>query len=101
MFASEVVRGWEIAWLQIADRARGDRLPRFVGENSFYRNQRADQACGFFRALRKAGAFMFPRDDELTIEKRYMDILMAFCCIQRNEPDSPNLPDNFFGVIIL
>ena len=71
MFASEVVRGWEIALLQSDDRVRGDRRLRPVGENSYYRNPRAG----------KAGVFAFPRGDELTIEKHSGDSIMAFCCI--------------------
>ena len=50
-------------------------------KNSFYRNPRADQACGFFRTLRKAGVLAFPKGDELTIENHFGDSLMAFCCI--------------------
>ena len=81
MFASEVVREWEIAWLQSDDRVRGDRPPGLVGENSFCRHPRAGQACGFFGTLRKVGVLAFPRGDELTIENRFGDSLVADSCI--------------------
>ena len=50
-------------------------------KNSFYRNPRADQACGFFWTLRNAGVLAFPRGDELTIENHFGDSIMTFCCI--------------------
>ena len=81
MFASEVVREWEIAWLQIDDRVGGDRPLRLVGEKRFCRNPRVDQSCRIFRTLREAGVLAFPRGDELTIENHIGDILMALCCI--------------------
>ena len=69
MFAKEVVREWEIAWLRSDDLVRGGNRPlRLVGENSFCRNPRADQACGIFGTLRKAGVLAFPRGNELVSE---------------------------------
>ena len=50
-------------------------------KNSFCRSPQADQACGLFSTLRKAGMLAFPRGDGLAIENHFGDILMAFCCI--------------------
>ena len=51
-------------------------------KNSFYRNPRAGQVCGLFRARRQAGMLAFPRGDhDLAIGNYFGDSLMAFCCI--------------------
>jgi hypothetical protein len=62
MFASEVVREWEMAWLQSDDRVSGDRPLRLVGEKQFTatleRTKRVDfsersamRACSRFRGV--------------------------------------------------
>ena len=83
MFASEVVREWEMAWLQSDDRVSGDRPLRLAGKTGFYRNPpcRADQAYGFFGTLRTAGVLTFPRGDQMAIENHFGDSIMASCCI--------------------
>ena len=59
MFASEVVKERGMAWLQSDDRVSGDRPLRLVEENSFYRNPRADQVCGFFERSAKQACSRF------------------------------------------
>ena len=57
MFASGAVRGWEIAWLQIDDRVRGDRPPRLVGEKHFLPQPASGwtQASGIFQNAPQSG----------------------------------------------
>ena len=56
MSACEVVREWEMAWLQSDDRVRGDHPLRLAGEKTIFtatleRTKRVD----FSETLRKAG----------------------------------------------
>ena len=81
MFTSEIVREWEMVWLQSDDRLRVNRPLRLDGETRFCCNTRADQTRRLFRTLRKAGVLAFPRGDELTIENYFGDSLVALCCI--------------------
>ena len=60
MFASEVVRGWEIAWLQSDDRVRGGRPLRLVGEEQFLPQPASGPSAWNFRRLHKAGVLAFP-----------------------------------------